>query len=142
MSTSDPAAAMAAKEAELGATAARIGVLTERLANGASRRRELADMLGEGEDGRPLAMLPLTAALVGAVGANGAMFFGYVIYLTRFHVVGWNALLVVALLLAGGSLPLSSRAGAGGRARLGLRRFAVAGLVVALIETAAALARH
>jgi hypothetical protein len=76
-------------------------------------------------------MVPLSAALVGAIAANGALFFSYVIYLTRFHETVWNALLVLSMVLGVGSLPLSSRAGAGGRARRGLRRFAIVGLLIA-----------
>jgi hypothetical protein len=136
-----PATATAAKELELEATTARIATERARLADLASRRKDLAELLGEGEDGAPLALPPLTAALIGAIGANGAMFFGYVIYLTRFHETAWNGLLFLSFVLGFGSLPFSARAGAGGRARLGLRRFAIAGIVVASVEVLLALTR-
>jgi hypothetical protein len=142
MNAADAATAMAAKELELHATAARIVALRTRLAEATNERKDLADLLGEGEDGLPLAMLPLTSALVGAVAANGAMFFGYVIILTRFHEAVWNGLLALSMILGVASLPLSSRAGAGGRARLGLRRFTWVGLVMAIACVVVALARR
>ena len=141
MTSADPAAAMAAKELELEAVTARIASHRARLADVASRRKDLSELLGEGEDGVPLALPPLTAALIGAVGANGAMFFGYVIYLTRFHETAWNGLLFLSFVLGVGSLPFSARTGAGGRARLGLRRFAIAGIVIAFVECVLALTR-
>lgn len=142
MSTSHPSLAMAEKEHELQATAVRVALLRARLASATSQRTDLADLLGEGDDGLPLAMVPLTAALVGAIAANGALFFSYVIYLTRFHETVWNALVVLSMVLGVGSLPFSSRAGAGGRARRALRRFAFVGLLIALVGLLVAFARR
>ena len=141
MSAVDPAVAMNAKERELQDASARIVLLNARLAAAAARRKDVADLLGEGDDGLPLPMLPLTAALVGAIAANAAMFFGYVIVLTRFHETIWNVLLTLAMVLGLASLPLSSRPGAGGRARLGLRAFAAVGLALAMVEIVVAMWR-
>ena len=140
MSAVDPVA-MAEMERERAETAARIVALQARLASASSHRRGLADLLGEGEDCLPLPMVPLNAALVGAVAANAAVFFGFIIYLTRFHETIWNALLVLVVVLGAGSLPFSRQQGAGGRARVGLRRFAIAGLVLALVEVLLTLPR-
>ena len=122
-----------AKEVELEAAGARVARLRARLASATAQRAELGELLGEGEDGLPLAMAPLSAALVGAVAANAALFFAYVIILTRFHEAIWNALLALSMLLGLASLPISARQGAGGAARRGLRRFALAGLGLAFV---------
>ena len=142
MSEVDRAVAMVVKERELKETTTRIARLEARLASATSVRLGLGNLLGEGEDGQPLAMLPLTAALVGSVAANAAVFCGYILYLTRLREAIWNALMVLAVVLVIGSLPLSSRQGAGGSARRGLRRFTILGLLLGLVGCVLALARR
>ena len=134
--TEDVSAAIAAQERAAEAARARVGVLEKRLSASVARRADLADLLGEGSDGLPLPTGPVYAALFGAVAANGALFFGFVLYLTRLHEIIWNACFVLAMIIGVGALPFSGRPGGGGRARLGLRRFAIAGLVLAAVGVA------
>lgn len=141
MSGEDLSALIGAQEKAALDARARVAVLETRLTAAIARRADLVDLLGEGSDGLPLAMPPLYAALIGAVAANGALFFAFVLYLTRLHEAVWNACFVLAMVIGVGTLPLSARSGAGGRSRLGLRRFAIAGLVLALAGVVAALGR-
>jgi hypothetical protein len=141
MSAEDLTSAIAAKERELQQARLRLEALGPRLADSERRCTELRQVLGEGDDGFPLPMLPLVAALVGAVAANGAVFFAFVEILTKFHELVWNASLALALLLGFGSIPLAKRPGAGGPARLGLRRLTIVGVGVAMVGVAAAILR-
>jgi hypothetical protein len=132
MSTQDLASKVAVKETEAEAARRRLVALEERLDEAERHSAAMRDLLGEKPDGRPLAMLPLYAALVGAVTANAALFFSFVVYLTRFHEAIWNLLLVISLVVGVGTVPLASMQGAGGRSRMGLRRFTIVSMVIAI----------
>ena len=80
----------------------------------------------------PLPLGPLYAALVGAVSANAALFFAYVEWMTHFDEPIWNLCMFASVVIGGVSLPFSSKIGAGGKARIGLRFVTMAGLAVAL----------
>lgn len=139
MDAQDMMTQVAEKERELAQLTARIDAMDEQIVLGGKLRAELRDALGCDDAGVPLPMAPLVAALLGAIAANAAMFFSLVVWLTRFHETIWNSLLVVSLLIGVASIPPSKRAGAGGLARLGLRRFAIVAVVIALLGVVAAV---
>lgn len=133
--------AIAEKEREAEAARERLAVLDARLEASARRTEALREVLGEGATGQPLAELPLHAALIGAVAGNAAMFFSFVEYLTKFREVHWNFWMVVSLLLGAIAYVVARRPGAGGLARVGLRRFTLVCLVIACAGLVVAVGR-
>jgi hypothetical protein len=134
------AAALAARERELAAAQAEVDSLAARLVTLQRRCTATQEVLGADDDGAPLPLFPLAAALVGLVAADGAAFGVYVVVLTAMGEPIWLSGTLVALVTAIVMLPLSRRPGAGGLARVGLRRlsaFLVAATFVGLVVAAA-----
>lgn len=130
-------AAIAEKERELGEIEARIAARQEQVVLGKKLSAELRDALGCDDAGLPLPLAPLVAYRRRRRERGDVLLDGRMAHaLPRDE---WNMLLVVSLALGVVSIPLSKRAGAGGMARLGLRRFAIVGVALALLGVLAAV---
>jgi hypothetical protein len=115
----------------------RIEALRGRVAVAEQRSAAALDLIGEGEQGVPLSTSPLLAALAGVVAANAAAFGAFVTWISAMK--EWGVGTGAALLLSALTLRASGRPGAGGLARLGLRRLTVAfDVVSALVLVACA----
>ena len=117
--------------------------LRGQLADTQKQSADLRDLLGASEDGAPLGSGPLFFALVGVVGACLADFAGYVVFLiaqkdalSKEHT--WLLAAVLGLTMSLATLPLSKRAGAGGKARVLLRRTTIALCLFGTLELIAA----
>lgn len=145
MTATTPVAEKLAKaEAERDERILRIASLEKQLAIAESDRRKLEDLWGASAAGMPLALPPLVAALVGVLLANLSLFASFILILARWREAFWDGLYLATTFGALATLRRSSRDGAGGQARVGLRRATIAFLVVgvALAIAGAALPPH
>jgi len=134
----DLAAEVAALERELAERRAVIAAMRAKVDVARERQATMEDLWGAHDAGVTLPIGPLLAALVGIVCANAAAFCGYVVFLSRwssgFFSLGCLAAAVVSELM----LAFSARFGAGGRARVGIRRMTMALLAATALELLAA----
>jgi hypothetical protein len=112
-----------------------IATLKSTLAEAETRRARLEELAGRDAEGKVLPLGPLVAALVGVVFANAALLAGFIVWLTRWDAMPWPVFYFLASFISVVTFPRSraSRFGAGGLARRGLRRVAIAFLIVAAL---------
>lgn len=118
-----------------------IAALKATLAETEGRRARLEELAGRDHEGKALPLGPLVAALVGVIFANGALFAAFIVWLTRWNELPWPVFYVLASFISIASFPRSraARSGAGGLARRGLRRVAIAFLIISALMSLAGL---
>jgi len=124
---------LAKAEAERDERVLRIASLEEQLALAESDRRKLEDLWGASAAGMPLALPPLVAALVGVLLANLSLFASFILVLAHWRESFWDGLYLATTFGSLATLRQSSRDGAGGQARVGLRRATIALLVIGVV---------
>lgn len=117
-----------------------IDVASAALERARNALRASEDLWGA-RNGQPLPFVPLTAALISVICANAAAFSGWIVILGRWGDLIWDVGLVGGATLSLMARPFSKPFGAGGRARIGLRRVTIAFLLVALVEAVIATER-
>jgi hypothetical protein len=131
---------LAEREHELATQQRQLDLLTSNI-EGAKRNRQALEDLWGAADGKPLPGRPLYAAITAVIASNLALFFGYVVYLSRGGEVPWDVLCVIAVIVTIVALPSTGLPGAGGRARVGLRRVAFVFLFLTIFEVVIAFSK-
>jgi hypothetical protein len=131
---------LAERERELAIQQRQLDVLESNI-EGAKRNRQALEDLWGAADGKPLPGRPLYAAITAVIASNLALFFGYVVYLTRGGEIPWDFMCAIAVIVTIVALPSTGLPGAGGRARVGLRRVAFVFLFLTIFEVIVGLSK-
>lgn len=135
-------ARIARREREAAAVRRRIRELEAELAAAKLRQGALEDLWGFAASGEKLPLRPLVTAIVGAVAANASAFCGFVVLLTGWSQLEWTGAFLLSALVAATTFLRSNGHGAGGRARVGLRRMTIGLLVLGMAFGVAAGVVH